>query len=192
MKPILALVLGFTLVSTVWSQAIPLAELVGPNNLIRDPVFGVAVTYPTGWQVRGALRWGKNNMENTIAFQAIWPLQSRPSLYYQPTSNFDRPAPGQEEAHFRYTAGTKAASRVRGGLGDYRNLENTFTLLQINGRPAFRYVATFTQDGKKQFEYFTRVLGEQMMVMFFVMGPVEELESIRREVDDMSATVQVP
>lgn len=69
---------------------------------------------------------------------------------------------------------------------------NTFTYLQINGRPAFRYVASFTQNGRKHFEYFTRVLGDQMMVMFFTMGPLEEMETIRREVDQMSATVQVP
>jgi len=192
MKPILALVFGVSLASVAWSQSIPLAELVGPNNLIRDQVYGVSVTYPPGWQVRGASRWGKNNKENTVMFQAIWPLESRPSLYYQPTSNFDKPAPGQEEAHFRYTAGTKAASRVRAGLGDYKNLEDTFTYLQINGRPAFRYVASFTQNGRKHFEYFTRVLGDQMMVMFFTMGPLEEMETIRREVDQMSATVQVP
>lgn len=192
MKTILAFLSGAALAATAWSQSIPLAELVGPNNLISDSRYGVTVTYPAGWEVRGGTRWGKNNQENTIAFRPIWPLESRPSLYYQPTSNFAAPAPGQEEAHFRYTAGTKAASRVQAGLSDYRNLEDTFTFLQINGRPAFRYGASFTQNGKPQFEYFTRVLGEKMMVMFFTMGPVEELEIIRREVDQMSATVQVP
>lgn len=187
-----AFLLGLALAAPAWSQSIPLAELIGPNNVIRDPLYGVSVTYPAGWEVRGGARWGKNNKENTISLRPIWPLESRPSLYYQPTSNFDRPAPGQEEAHFRHTAGTKAASRVQAGLKDYRNLEDTFTSLTINGRPAFRYVATFTQNGKRHFEYFTRVLGEQMMVMFFTMGPWEELEPVRREIDQMSATVQVP
>lgn len=192
MNPFRACLLGLTLTLPAWSQSVPIAELVGPNNVIRDQVYGISVTYPAGWEVRGGMRWGKNNQENTISLRPIWPLESRPSLYYQPTSNFGRPAPGQEEAHFRYTAGTKAASRVQAGLGDYRNLEDTFTPLQINGRPAFRYVATFTQGGKKYFEYFTRVLGERMMVMFFTTGPWEELETIRRETDQMSATVQVP
>lgn len=184
--------LGLALAAAAGAQSIPLAELVGPNNVIHDSRYGVSVTCPAGWEVRGGARWGKNNQENTISLRAIWPLESRPSLYYQPTSNFDRPAPGQEEAHFRHTAGTKAASRVQSGMPDYRNLEDTFTFLTINGRPAFRYVATFTQNGRKHFEYFTRVLGEQMMVMFFTMGPWEELDTIRRETDQMSATVQVP
>lgn len=187
-----ACLLAFALAAPARSQSIPLAELIGPNNAIRDPRYGVSVTYPAGWELRGGARWGKNNQENTLSFRAIWPLESRPSLYYQPTSNFEAPAPGQEEAHFRHTAGTKAASRVQAGLQDYRNLPETFTFLQINGRPAFRYVAKFTQNGKKHYEYFTRVLGEQMMVMFFTMGPWEELETIRREIDRMSATVQVP
>lgn len=192
MKSILSLLLGVSLAAVAWSQSIPVAELVGPNNLFRDSTYGISATYPAGWEVRSGGRWGKNNQENTISFQPIWPLESRPSLYYQPTTNFDKPAPGQEEAHFRHTAGTKAASRVRSGLSDYKNLEDTFTFLQINGRPAFRYVASFTQNGKPQFEYFTRVLGERMMVMFFIMGPLEELPAIRREIDQMSATVQVP
>lgn len=192
MKPILALLLGVSLAASAWAQSIPVADLVGPHNLLRDSMYGISVTYPAGWEVRGGVRWGKNNQENTVSFRPIWPLESRPSLYYQPTSNFAKPAPGQEEAHFRYTAGTKAASRVQSGFSDYKNLEDTFTFLQINGRPAFRYVASFTQNGKPQFEYFTRVLGEQMMVMFFIMGPIEELPAIRREIDQMSATVQVP
>ncbi|MCX6950876.1 MAG: hypothetical protein NTV51_01620 [Verrucomicrobia bacterium] len=192
MKSIRALLLGISLAATAWSQAIPLTDLVGPNNLVRDPVYGISVTYPAGWELQGAQRWGKNDKENTLFFRPIWPLESRPSLYYQPRSNFDSPAPGQEEAHFRYTAGTKAASRVKGGMSDYKNLENTFTFTQINGRPAFRYVALFTRDGRQYFEYFTRILGQQMMVMFFTMGPIEELETIRRDIDQMSATVQVP
>lgn len=192
MKPILTLLLGLALSSAGWSQSIPLSELLGPQNQLRDPVYGVAVKYPAGWQVRGASRWGKNNAENTVMFQPTWPFESRPSLYYQPTTNFGRPAAGQEEAHFRYTAGTKAASRVQAGLRDYKNLENTFTFTQINGRPAFRYFAQFTREGKPQFEYFVRVIGEKMMVMFFTMGPITELEIMAREVDEMSATVLVP
>jgi hypothetical protein len=178
--------------SAAWGQSIPVAELVGPNNLLRDPVYGVSLTFPAGWEVRGGARWGKNNKENTIALKPIWPLESVPSVYYQPRSNFEAPEPGREEAHFRHTAATKAQQRISGGLTDYRNLEDTFTFTLINGRPAFRYVAKFTRNGKPHFEYFTRVLGDELMVMFFVQGPWEELDAIRQACDQMSATVQVP
>jgi hypothetical protein len=192
MKLFLAPVFALSLATIAWSQAILPSEFVGPNNSIRDSVYGVSATYPAGWQVRQAQRWGKNNMENTIFFQAGWPLESRPSLYYQPRTNFDSPAPGKEEAHFHYTAGTKAASRVSGGMSDYKNLRESFTFAPINGRPAFRYVANFTVNGKPHYEYFIRILGEKMMVMFFTQGPIAELDILRREVDQMSSTVQVP
>lgn len=194
MKTALVCAIASLLSSVGWSQPIPVSELVGANNVIRDQLYGISVTHPAGWQVRGAQRWGKNNQENTIAFMPIWPLASRPSLYYQPKSNFNTPAPepGQEEAHFRLTAGTKAASRVASGLRDYKNLEDTFDFTKLNGRPAVRYVASFTLNGKKQYEYFIRVLGDRMMVMFFTQGPAEELEVVREEIDKMSASVVVP
>ncbi len=192
MKTIVTLFALVCLASAALAQSIPLDELVGPNNAIRDSKYGLSATYPAGWQVRGAHRWGKNNLENTIMMQAIWPLTSRPSLYYQPTSNFDRPAPGAEAAHFNYTAGTKAAQRVNNGLRDYRNLTDTFSLKTINGRPAFSYVATFTMQGVPHYEYFVRILGTELMAMFFVQGPIEELDAVRREIDQMAATVQLP
>jgi hypothetical protein len=192
MKIIPTLLAFVACASAALAQSIPLDELVGPNNAIRDSKFGLSATYPAGWQVQTARRWGKNNLENTIMMQAIWPLTSRPSLYYQPTSNFDRPAPGAEAAHFHYTAGTKAAQRVNNGLKDYRNLADTFTLKTINGRPAFSYVATFTMQGVPHYEYFVRILGTDLIAMFFVQGPVEELETVRREIDQMAATVQLP
>lgn len=179
--------------TTTWGQQVPLEQLLGENNSLRDPLYGISVTYPAGWQVRGAARWGKNNAENTISFQPVWPLETRPSLYYQPLSNFDAPKRAEEvPPHFRYTAGTKAQQRVNGGLRDYRNDESTFELFTINGRPAFRYRANFTVRGQPQFEYFVRVLGTELMAMFFVQGPAAEFDQMRREVDQIVATVQVP
>jgi hypothetical protein len=192
MKSIRALFAAVIVGCTAWAQPIPLEELLRPNNTLRDPVFGVAATYPKDWQVGDAARWGKNNLENTIFFVAAKPMKSRPSLYYQPRSNFDSPQPGQELAHFRYTAGTKEQQRIRSGLSDYRNVEDSFHFSKINGRPAFSYSAVFSRAGQTHFEYFTRVLGEKMMVMFFVQGPIEELDTMRRATDQMAATIQVP
>jgi len=174
------------------AQPIPLSELVGANNSLKDSMYGISLTYPAGWEVRGAHRWGKNNRENTIMFQALWPLEARPSLYYQPTSNFDKPAKGEEEAHFKRTAGTKAQQRIASGMKDYQNLDDTFVFTTINGRPAFRYTARFTMRGRPHFEYFVRVLGDEMMAMFFVVASAEEIEAIRRDIDQMAATIRVP
>lgn len=194
MKKTLALLAALALVTVGQSQSIPLNELVGPNNVIRDPMYGIAVTYPAGWEILGAGRWGKNNQENTISFKVIWPSEARPSLYYQPTTNFNRPGPSASEvaAHFKYTAGTKAQQRINSGMSDYQNIESSFEQTTINGRPAFRYLATYSRAGKKYYEYFIRVLGEQLMAMFFVQIPAEELDLVRGEVDQMAATIQVP
>lgn len=192
MKTTLTFILLLTLGSIGRSQSIPMAELVGPNNTIRDPLYGITVQFPAGWEVRSAQRWGKNNQENTIFFSPLWPSEARPSLYYQTITNFDAPGPDAVEAHFRYTAGTKALQRINGGLADYKNLENTFELIQINGRPGFRYLATYTMGEKKFTEYFIRVLGDKLMAMFFIQAPSAEIETVRREVDQMASTILVP
>jgi hypothetical protein len=192
MKTIIGLICTLAFGATVWSQPIPKEELIGPNNSIRDAVYGISVTLPAGWEVRSAVRWGKNNKENTIFLKPMWPLVATPSLYYQPRSNFDSPAPDKVEAHFRYTAGTKAQQRINSGLSDYRNIEETFEPTQINGRPGFRYMASYTRNGKIYLEYFIRVLGDTMMAMFFVQAPADEMDIVRREVDQMAATIHVP
>ena len=195
MKNVLALLAALALVTIARSQSIPLNELVGPNHVIRDSMYGISATYPAGWEVLGASRWGKNNQENTISFKAMWPSQAMPSLYYQTTTNFDRPGPSAKEvaAHFQYTAGTKAQQRINSGaFSGYQNLESSFQQTTINGRPAFRYLATYSRAGKQYYEYFIRVLGDQLMAMFFVQIPAEELDVVRGEVDQMAATIQVP
>jgi hypothetical protein len=189
MKPtyfllLLAAVSGF-------AQPAPQSQPADPANVVRDQEYGLKLTYPTGWQVRHSARWGKNQQENTFFFKPAWPFVSRPSVYYQPRSNFDSPAPGQEAAYFRYTAGTREAVRIAAGLREYKNREETYTLTQINGRPAFRYFARFTVNGQEHFEYFIRVLGEKMLVMFFTRGPLGERELMQEEVDRMSMTLQV-
>lgn len=78
------------------------------------------------------------------------------------------------------------------GLSDYRNIEDTFERIAINGRPAFRYTAAYTRQGQVYLEYFVRVLGEKTMAMFFIEAPADEMAGVRREVDQMAATIQMP
>jgi hypothetical protein len=78
------------------------------------------------------------------------------------------------------------------GFAGYQNLEDTFVFTTINGRPAFRYTARFTMRGQPHFEYFVRVLGDELTAMFFVMASSAEIDAIRRDIDQMAATIRVP
>jgi hypothetical protein len=174
----------------VSAQEIPLKDLLRPNNQISDAAFGLSFTLPAGWEVRNASRWGQDNQENTIFLKAVWPSDSRPSIYYAPIRQVLMP--GQAEAYFRSTAATKAESRVKGGMRDYANVPRSFVAHKINGREALSYHATFTRGTVKMVEYFTRIAGNRVMVMMFTQMPLEEFATLRPELDLMMASVVVP
>lgn len=166
-------------------------DVLGPNNTFKDPVVGVSLTYPSGWEMIGGTRWGPDYRENTFRFRPVWPSEAHPSLYYQ-SFRADNPRPADVNAWLREAAQKKEASRQT-GVPDYRNVSDSVSLRTIAGRPGLSYVATFT-DGRnrKMAEYNLRIVGEKAYVMFFTMGPAEDIFAIRSEIDRMAETVQVP
>jgi RNA polymerase sigma factor (sigma-70 family) len=48
---------------------IELSEVLGPNNSYRDDVFGISGTFPQGWSVREARRWGEQKHKNTVELE---------------------------------------------------------------------------------------------------------------------------
>jgi hypothetical protein len=172
------------------SQDVPLKDVLGPNNSFNDPVFGVSLTYPAGWEVVGGFRWGKNNGENTFRFRPLWPSEATPSLYYQ-RFTADSPRPADINVWFRESAKKKEESRAGGG-SDYQNVPESFVFKTVGGLPSFSYLATFTAGNKQMAEYFVRVAGQQAYVMFFTQGTRGEIDIIRPDIDRMAATVRVP
>ena len=174
-----------------------LGEVLQPNNLFHDVVFGVSVTYPAGWSVRNAQRWGDNNHENTVFFSPPRTSRAIPSMYYKlytvgaPPPD-GPPAPDATEAFFRATALTKEKLRTGNGLTDYRNVPESFEFTQINGHPALTYFAVFTQGNQVMTEHFIRILGEKGYAMFFTRGPLADVKAIMPQLNQMAATVQLP
>ena len=189
MRNTLLALLALALASVARSQAVDLKTVLGPNRSFHDSEFGVKLTYPAGWEIATGGRWGKNNGENTFRFQPIWPSPAVPSLYYQRFSP-DHPRPTDFEAYYRDAAERKAASRV--GLKEYRNLPETFSFRPIAGRPGCSYTASYVSGTRKMAEYFVRISGQTVQVMFFTQGPAEDIDTLRAEIDRMAETVQVP
>src|SRR5687768_5399799 len=48
---------------------------------------GVSMTYPPGWVVRTAVRWGDRNRENTVMFTPGEEISLRPRMYYNMYAN---------------------------------------------------------------------------------------------------------
>jgi hypothetical protein len=171
------------------STKIPLEQVLGPDRAFRDAMLGVALTYPEGWTVRNAIRWGKDQRENTVFFRAP-EGSATPSMYYQRYPD-GAPAPGDPEALLREQAQQKEAAR-QAGLADYKNDPDSFVFRDVNGHPALSYFATYTARDQVQAEYFTRVLGPNGYVMFFVRGPVNDVKALIPSVFQMSGTVTPP
>jgi hypothetical protein len=168
-----------------------LAEMLLPNNGFHDPLFGVSMSYPEGWSVRNATRWGQNNRENTVFFSPGGDSQAVPSMYYQ--NYTDGPPPfGSSEAFLREQARKKEEQRNPGGVNDYKNDADSFVFREIDGRPTLSYFATFTRGDQVQAEYFMRVLGQRGYVMFFVRGPAKDVQAIIPAVHKAGGTVKVP
>lgn len=170
---------------------IALTDVLGPNNLYHDDAFGVSATYPEGWTVGGAGRWGANNSENTVSLVPDTPTTARPSMYYQLYPN-GYPEVEGSEAYFRRVAQNKENQRVAGGVTDYKNLPGSFEFTEINGNPAVSYFAAFNRGDEVQTEYFVRILGKKGYVMFFVPGRMEDVQAIMPQLRQMASTVKVP
>jgi hypothetical protein len=166
------------------------AEVLLPNHRFFDPITGVAATYPEGWTVRDIKRWGPDNRESTVFFHP--PEGSAvPSMFYQAYPD-GTPAPADSEAMLREQARMKEASRSSDGATDYRNDPDSFVFREVNGHPTLSYFATYTAGGETHAEYFTRILGYNGYVMFFVRGPVKDVQAIIPAVYQMSGTVTPP
>lgn len=190
MKTILVALIALALGTAARGQNVDAKDVVGPNNTFFDAAYGVALTYPAGWEVLGGGRWGENNGDNTFRFRPLWPSEAMPSLYYKRYVP-EGPQPPNLEPHFRDAAARKAASRVP-MASDYRNLEETFSFRTIAGRPGFSYLATFTRYGRPMMEYFVRVAGEKVYVMFFTVGSPEDINAIRADIDRMAESIRIP
>lgn len=170
---------------------IVLNDVLGSNNLYHDDAMGIAATYPEGWTVRAAGRWGTNNSENTVALVPNYETSARPSMYYQLYPN-GYPELEGTEAYFRRVAQNKENQRVASGATDYKNLPSTIDLTEINGNPAMSYVGVFGQGEQVKSEFFIRILGKNGYVMFFVPGRMEDVQAIMPQIKQMAATVKVP
>ena len=171
------------------TKPVPLKDVLGPNNTFNDPIMGVSLTYPAGWEVVSGMRWGPDLRENTFRFRPLWPSEASPSMYYQGFRP-DSPRPTDVSAWLREAARKKEESRQGGGT-EYRNDPKTLTLRTFGGRPGMSYIATFGGN-RPMAEYNVRVVGEKAYVMFFTFGPLEDIMAIRREIDQMAETVSVP
>jgi len=168
-----------------------LTQVLGPNNGFHDAVFGVSATYPEGWSVRDAGRWGLNNRENTVFFNPPEGSEAVPSMYYQMYRS-GAPAAGDAETFLREQAQGKEASRSHNGANDYKNDPDSFVFRNVDGHPSLSYFATYTQGDQVQAEYFLRILGENGYVMFFTHGPAKDVRALIPSVYQMGGTVKPP
>jgi hypothetical protein len=168
----------------------PIAQMLQPGNKFEDVLLGVSATFPEGWSVRQAIRWGDNNRQITV-FLAPAEGQAIPSMYYQDYPN-GAPPPGESEAMLREMAQKKEESRSANGANDYKNDPDSFVFREINGRPTLSYFATYTRGNDVQAEYFMRILGQKSYVMFFVRGPAKDVQAVIPQVYQMGGTVKVP
>jgi hypothetical protein len=174
------------------AQQLVMEQVLGPNYLYHDDLLGVSATYPEGWKIRGAQRWGERNSENTLFMSPDPETSARPSMYYRMyRGDESAKRAGDTEAWLRDQARAKELSRVQ-SLSDYANVPTSFDFTPLNGQPSMTYFATFTAGDQVMTEYFIRILGQKGYVMFFTMGKLEDVKTILPQLQKMAGTVKVP
>lgn len=168
-----------------------LSEVLFPNNVFHDPVFGVYAKYPDGWTVSKFRRWGAKNGENTVFLKPPEGSRAIPSMYYRKFTDTP-PDRAYAEAVMRDQARLKEASRTERGMQNYKNDPESFVYREVDGNPSLSYFATYDKGDEVHAEYFMRILGDEGYVMFFVRGPVDDVSEVVTPVHEMGGTVTPP
>jgi hypothetical protein len=160
------------------------------TNEYRDGESGVSLSLPPGWIWTGPERSG--NRESTLFLREPGSGQEI-KLYVK---NLDPPEeimPAKKmDKRLVKQARRKAGQRIREGFENYRNREDSFELRAINGRSGMRWVADYTQNGRKMVEYFARVRTENTNALFFARLPAEQLDDFMVRIDPVIETLQIP
>ena len=161
------------------------------DNTYFDEEMGVLLTYPEGWSVRCASRWGENNRNTTVVMRPPDGSHARLGLYYQ---HYSAAHTGREdpEAYLRQLAATKETDRRVSGRIEYQNDPGSFVYRTFDGHPSLSYFATYIHEGEVHAEYFMRVLGPEGYVMFFMTGPAADVQAQIPAIYDMGTVITPP
>ncbi|MES2694399.1 MAG: APA family fibronectin-binding glycoprotein [Verrucomicrobiota bacterium] len=172
---------------------IDLTQALGPGNRYHDAAVGLSATFPEGWTVRSAIRWGEGHLQNTVFLKPDQASSAGPSMYYKPYTAEEAAAMSGtgSQALLQEQAQKKEASRVA-GTPDYKNVPDSFLFFEVNGSPAMTYFATFTRGDQVMTEHFIRVLGPKGYTMFFTSGKFEDVKAIMPQLKQTASTVKGP
>ena len=161
-------------------------DFLGPNNTFQDRPTGISLTYPAGWEVIGGFLYNPAGAYS-FSLRPLWPSEAFPTFYYNRLRS-DVPRPADIEASLLRQARKQETDR-KVSNPDYCIDSQTLVTRTIAGRIAMSFVA---QTKAKQAEYILHIMGEKTFVRFSATGPVEDVLAIRREIDQMAETLQLP
>lgn len=173
----------------LWSQSVPLGEIVGRDRTIRDPLYGWAARFPQDWTVHGVTRWG--DRETTLYLGTRLVPGAYSTLYYK-SHGAPQPSPADAERFLRDEARRLADRRVSNGLSGYLPQPDSFAFAPIGGHPALRFAAHFTAGGRTFCEYVIRVASARGTAQLVLRVPLAQFEAVRGDFEAMAETIMLP
>lgn len=173
----------------LWSQSVPLGEIVGRDHAIRDPLYGWSARYPQDWMVHGVTRWG--DRETTLYLGTPTVPGAYSTLYYK-SHGTPRPPPADAETALRDEARRHAVRRVSNGLNDYRPQAEATVFATIGGHPALRFAAHYSSGGRTFCEYVIRVVNSRGIAQLVLRVPLAQFEAVRADFEAMAETLTLP
>jgi hypothetical protein len=173
----------------LWSQSVPLGEIVGRDHAIRDPLYSWSARYPQDWTVHGVTRWG--DRETTLYLGTPTVPGAYSTLYYK-SHGTPQPLPADTESALRDEARRLAARRVSNGLNGYLPQPDSFTFAPIGGHPALRFAAHYPSGGRTFCEYVIRVVNARGIAQLVLRVPLAQFEAVRTDFEAMAETLTLP
>lgn len=173
----------------LWSQSVPLGEIVGRDHTIRDPLYGWSARFPEDWTVHGVTRWG--DRETTLYLGSRAAPNAHATLYHKSHAT-PQPVPADAESFLRKEAERHAVRRIMNGLKTYAPQSGSFAFKTIGGHPALRFVAHFSSDDRTHCEYVVRVASDRGVAQIVLRVPLAQFEVVRANFEAMAETLLLP
>ena len=158
---------------------------MGPSRFDDPDYSGISLKLPAGSYVSGLGRWG--DQETTLQLGGPQGGAESTSLWYRVLHAPDA------QRRFDEAVAQKVASRASSPyFTGYAVRPGTQQSRTVNGRDAVSYVADYTANGRKMVEYLTYVYSDHVHAEFFQRGPAENLDAMRKSLDVVIATLQLP
>lgn len=189
------------------SNAIPLQNILGPDNTINDRERGFSATVPAGWSVRSAQHRDngvvlvalnpapkiRDASLVTIAYRSMLPWDDAVFSVFPLKGLGPKPeTPTDIAAWMRSFARAMEGQRRERTDGKYQNRATSLRARVVQGQPALSWIGDYTDPLETRSECFTVIFGKGAVAWAWFSADRAEIDRIQPDLDNLIGSVSLP